>query len=184
MPHADIAHGYVDLYMLSRIYHGSLCARQILDGTVGSPQRRNVDSQFLVLQKSLDALNRCRVASQVWQRRIGCDKSMRAHESIPRRHVPLQCLFRWHVAVLADTLESGQVKCARCIQGHAAVVPVVELILTAQPAIAIDPCIQADLVTGGAELRCLKEGLEHLPLVDCGTRLHGQVVHQLADTSL
>ena len=109
---------------------------------------------------------------------------MGTHESIPRRHVPLHGLFRWHVAVLADTPESGQVKCARRIQGNAAVVPVIELILTAQPAIAIDPGIQADLVTGGAKLRCLEKGLEHLPLVDSGARLHGQIMHQLADTTV
>ena len=105
---------------------------------------------------------------------------MRLDVPIPRRHIAGDCFLQRHVAVLADPLNSRQIESSRGVERHAAVVPIVELVLAAQPAVAIDARIETDLVAGGAKLRGAEEGLEHLLLVDDGPCLQRGVVHEAA----
>ena len=86
---------------------------------------------------------------------------MRAYHSVRRRHVPARSGLEGHVAVLADLPRRGQVEGARRVQRHAAVVPAVELVLAAQPAVVVHRLAEADLVAGCAIAALAEERLEH-----------------------
>ena len=182
--HAEVAHRHVDLQALAGAHGRRRQGGLVLGAAVGPAQGGDVDAQLRVAQEGLDALDRIAVAAQEGQGRVHRQEAVGTHVPVLGGHVPLDGLLQGHVAVLAEPPVPRQVEGARGVEGDAAVVPVVVLVLAAQPAVAVEAGVEADFVAGGAELGGLEEGLEHLGLVHRGPRLQGRVVEQPQDPVL
>ena len=182
--HAEVAHRHVDLQALAGRTDGGARAGWYSVPRSGRRRGGDVDAQLRVAQEGLDARDRIAVAAQEGQGRVHRQEAVGTHVPVLGRHVPLDGLLQGHVAVLAEPPVPRQVEGARGVEGDAAVVPVVVLVLAAQPAVAVEAGVEAHLVAGGAELGGLEEGLEHLGLVHRGPRLQGRVVEQPQDPVL
>ena len=170
MPDALVAHHHVEGVLAAGHQRGLALIQRVVRRAL-VVQREHIDAEFFVLQKFLDPRDGFLVAADVGQGRIDRQKAVRLDVPIPRRHVAGDRFLQRHVAVLADLLGGRQVEGSRSVERHAAVVPIVVFVLAAQPAVAIDARVEADLVAGGAKLRGAEEGFEHLLLVDDGSRL-------------
>ena len=143
-------------------------------------QREHIDAEFFVLQKFFDPRDSLLVPTDEGQSRVDRQKAVRLNVPIPRRHVARNRFLQRHVAVLANPFDIRQIEGPSGVERHAAVVPIVVLVLAAQPAVAIDARVETDLVAGSAKLRGAEEGLEHLLLVYDGPRLQRRVVYEAA----
>ena len=146
----------------------------------GDPDGEDVDAQLLLLQKLLDASHCRAVSAHEGECGVGREKPMRSHHPVLGREVSHDCRFGWHVAVLAGLRRRGQIERARRVVRHPAVVPAVELVLPAQPAVAVHRLGQADLVAGGAIRTLAKEGLEHAGRMRGRACPEGSVVQETA----
>ena len=177
VPHALVADDHVHGDPLAGEKH----RRGPIDGHRGlprarRPEREDVHAQLLIPQEGLDPSDRLLVPPDERKRRVHGEEAVRAHHAALGGHVPPGCRLERHMAVLADAPRLRQVEGSRGVQGHAAVVPVVELVLPPEPAVVVDRLGQADLVARGTELGLAEEGLQQLPLVHRGLRLERGIV--------
>ena len=179
MPDALVAHHHVECVLAARHQHRLTLVQRVVRFFL-VVQREHIDAEFFVLQKFLDPRNGLLVAADVGQGRVDRQKAVRLDVPIPRRHVASDRFLQRHVTILTDPFGIGQVEGSSGVERHAAVVPTVVFVLAAQPAVAVDARVEADLVAGGAKLRGAEEGLEHLLLVDDGPRLQRGVVYEAA----
>ena len=146
------------------------------DGRAAERDGEDIHAELLVAQEVLDPSDGFVVAADERQGGIDGEEAVGPDSAVLGRDVAQRGGLRRHVTVLTRSRRVRQVKSPRCIQRDSAVVPIVELILAAEPAVVVHRRRQAHLVTGGAERALPKRRGQHLPLVDGGLRLEGGIV--------
>ena len=177
---ARVSHHDLETHRLARMKPRCRRIEQRLDAAVGPTQRHQVDAQLVGPQVSLGARQGLLVTAHIGQRRVGGQESVGAHAAVARRHIRRGYRLIGHVTVLTSPPIGRQVEGPRRVAGHAAVVPVIELVLSPHPAVAIEARVKADLVTRAAVIGGPEVGLEHLLLVNFGSGLQHGIVQEAA----